>query len=126
MTRSQQELLRAYGIRPVKRRGQNFLVDGNLARAIAQDVVALGDRVLELGAGGGALTAHLLPAKQLAKRRLSRDADVAIDRPPLNGHEAPAKTCEVLNLATHRAKPVRVFRMSFRVLTSTDPKVDPA
>lgn len=60
MTRSQQELLRQYGIRPVKRRGQNFLLDGNLARAIAHDALALGDEVLELGAGGGALTTHLL------------------------------------------------------------------
>jgi len=60
LTRSQQELLRAYGIRPVKRRGQNFLVDGNLSRAIAQDTLALGGRILELGAGAGALTAHLL------------------------------------------------------------------
>lgn len=60
MSRSQQELLRQYGIRPVKRRGQNFLLDGNLARAIAGDVLALGDEVLELGAGGGALTVHLL------------------------------------------------------------------
>ena len=62
MSRTQLELLRAYGIKPVKRRGQNFLLDGNLARAIAQDVLALGDRVLELGAGGGALTAPLLEA----------------------------------------------------------------
>ena len=60
MSRSQQDLLRQYGIRPVKRRGQNFLLDGNLARAIAGDVLALGDEVLELGAGGGALTVHLL------------------------------------------------------------------
>lgn len=60
MSPSQQELLRQYGIRPVKRRGQNFLLDGNLARAIAGDVLALGDEVLELGAGGGALTVHLL------------------------------------------------------------------
>ena len=60
MSASQQALLRKYGIRPVKRRGQNFLVDGNLARSIARDVVELGDRVLELGAGGGALTVHLL------------------------------------------------------------------
>ena len=57
---SQQEILRAHGIKPVKRRGQNFLIDGNLARAIAQDTLALGSRVLELGAGGGALTTHLL------------------------------------------------------------------
>jgi len=57
---SQLALLRRHGIKPVKRRGQNFLVDGNLARAIAQDVAALGQHVLELGAGGGALTVHLL------------------------------------------------------------------
>ncbi len=60
MSRSQQSLLRDYGIRPVKRRGQNFLVDTNLARAIAQDCLDLGDEILELGAGGGALTIHLL------------------------------------------------------------------
>lgn len=59
MTESQLALLRRHGIKPVKRRGQNFLVDGNLARAIAQDVVELSRDVLELGAGGGALTVHL-------------------------------------------------------------------
>jgi len=60
LSESQHALLRKYGIRPVKRRGQNFLVDGNLARAIAQDTLAVSDRVLELGAGAGALTVHLL------------------------------------------------------------------
>ncbi len=59
---SQQELLRRHGVRPVKRRGQNFLVDGNMARAIAADIMAFGDHVLELGAGGGALTLPLLEA----------------------------------------------------------------
>lgn len=44
----------------MKRRGQHFLVDGNLARAIATEVAAIGPRVLELGAGGGALTLPLL------------------------------------------------------------------
>jgi 16S rRNA (adenine1518-N6/adenine1519-N6)-dimethyltransferase len=57
---SQQNLLRQYGIKPVKRRGQNFLIDTNLARAIAQDSLDLGGEILELGAGGGALTVHLL------------------------------------------------------------------
>jgi 16S rRNA (adenine1518-N6/adenine1519-N6)-dimethyltransferase len=57
---SQLAMLRRHGIKPVKRRGQNFLVDGNLARAIAADAAALGPVVLELGAGGGALTVHLL------------------------------------------------------------------
>ncbi len=60
MTRSQQNLLRDYGIKPVKRRGQNFLIDTNLARSIAQDTLELGSEILELGAGGGALTVHLL------------------------------------------------------------------
>lgn len=60
MSRSQQSLLREYGIKPVKRRGQNFLIDTNLARAIAQDSLDLGSEILELGAGGGALTVHLL------------------------------------------------------------------
>lgn len=74
MTRSQQELLRQYGIRPVKRRGQNFLLDGNLARAIAGDALALGDEILELGAGGGALTVHLLAgARSLACVEVDRE-----------------------------------------------------
>jgi 16S rRNA (adenine1518-N6/adenine1519-N6)-dimethyltransferase len=60
LSRSQLALLKAHGIRPRKRRGQNFLIDGNLARAIAAEVLALGTEVLELGAGGGALTAPLL------------------------------------------------------------------
>jgi len=60
--RSQLELLREYGIKPTRRRGQNFLLDGNLARAIALDILTLGRNVLELGAGGGALTRPLLEA----------------------------------------------------------------
>ncbi len=70
---SQSALLRSYGIKPVKRRGQNFLVDGNLARAIAQDVLSVADRVLELGSGGGALTGPLLAAG--ARRILCVEVD---------------------------------------------------
>ncbi len=62
LSRSQMDLLRQYGIRPVKRRGQNFLIDGNLARWIAKAALALGQNVLELGAGAGAVTTHLLAA----------------------------------------------------------------
>jgi 16S rRNA (adenine1518-N6/adenine1519-N6)-dimethyltransferase len=58
----QQEMLRRYGIKPTKRRGQNFLIDGNMSRAIAADVMQLGDHVLELGAGAAALTLPLLDA----------------------------------------------------------------
>ena len=60
MKRSQLALLKAYDIRPVKRRGQNFLIDGNMARSIAVDCLELSDAILEIGAGGGALTGPLL------------------------------------------------------------------
>lgn len=52
--------LMAHGIRPTKRRGQNFLVDTNMLRAIARDAeVDLGDCVLEIGPGSAGLTQAL-------------------------------------------------------------------
>jgi 16S rRNA (adenine1518-N6/adenine1519-N6)-dimethyltransferase len=54
-------LLSARGIRPKKRLGQHFLMDGGTATRIARLAVdAPGDRVLEIGAGTGALTTALL------------------------------------------------------------------
>ena len=54
------ELARRHGLRPTKALGQNFLIDPNLARAIAADAgVAGGDRVIEVGAGFGSLTLAL-------------------------------------------------------------------
>jgi 16S rRNA (adenine1518-N6/adenine1519-N6)-dimethyltransferase len=54
------ELARRHGIRPSKALGQNFLIDPNLARAIAADAeVGPGDRVVEIGAGFGSLTVAL-------------------------------------------------------------------
>ncbi|HTD33701.1 MAG TPA: 16S rRNA (adenine(1518)-N(6)/adenine(1519)-N(6))-dimethyltransferase RsmA, partial [Candidatus Elarobacter sp.] len=54
-------LLGARGIRPKKRLGQHFLMDGGTAARIARLAVdAPGDRVLEIGPGTGALTAALV------------------------------------------------------------------
>jgi 16S rRNA (adenine1518-N6/adenine1519-N6)-dimethyltransferase len=54
------DLARRHGVRPTKSLGQNFLIDPNLARAIAADAgVGLGDRVVEVGAGFGSLTVAL-------------------------------------------------------------------
>jgi 16S rRNA (adenine1518-N6/adenine1519-N6)-dimethyltransferase len=54
------ELARRHGIRPGKSLGQNFLIDPNLARAIASDAsIGPGDRVVEVGAGMGSLTVAL-------------------------------------------------------------------
>lgn len=53
-------LLDRSGHHPKKRLGQNFLVDEDAARRIAQRVCANASRVLEIGPGTGALTLALL------------------------------------------------------------------
>lgn len=58
-------VLEAAGVHPSRERGQNFLIDENLALAIARDGVgddaAKDDVVLEIGTGPGILTELLLP-----------------------------------------------------------------
>ncbi|MBI3649384.1 MAG: 16S rRNA (adenine(1518)-N(6)/adenine(1519)-N(6))-dimethyltransferase RsmA [Actinobacteria bacterium] len=54
------DLAARHGIRPSKALGQHFLIDPNLARAIATDAgVGPEDRVVEVGAGLGSLTVAL-------------------------------------------------------------------
>ena len=61
--RAIRDLAARHGIRPTKALGQNFLIDPNLARAIATSVgAAPGVRVLEIGAGLGSLTVALAEA----------------------------------------------------------------
>jgi 16S rRNA (adenine1518-N6/adenine1519-N6)-dimethyltransferase len=56
-------LAERHGIRPRRSLGQHFLIDPNLARAIAADAgVGRGDRVVEIGAGLGSLTRALAEA----------------------------------------------------------------
>ena len=56
-------LLEAHGLSPRQMFGQNFLVDPALLAAIPGDAgVQVGDRVLEVGPGAGALTTELLRA----------------------------------------------------------------
>lgn len=53
-------LIRSLGIRPVKSRGQNFLIDENLAeKTVAQAGIGPDDFVVEVGPGPGALTFFL-------------------------------------------------------------------
>jgi 16S rRNA (adenine1518-N6/adenine1519-N6)-dimethyltransferase len=57
-----QALMEKHGVAPLKRFGQNFLTDANIAEKIAAAAVPEGASALEIGAGLGALT------KRLAKR----------------------------------------------------------
>jgi 16S rRNA (adenine1518-N6/adenine1519-N6)-dimethyltransferase len=60
---SQAALLRKYGLRLNKRLGQHFLVDQRVLARIVDSILDLGvRRVVELGAGAGALSAALLRA----------------------------------------------------------------
>ncbi len=55
------EILAAAGLNPLKRFGQNFLIDGNLmGKLVAAADVRRSDVVLEVGPGTGALTERLL------------------------------------------------------------------
>ncbi len=50
-------VLTAAGVRPLKRFGQNFLIDGNLMRRLAESAeLSPADHVLEVGPGTGGLT----------------------------------------------------------------------
>src|SRR5436190_5040010 len=54
------DLAARHGVVPSRALGQNFLIDPNVARAIARDAeVGAGDRVIEIGAGFGSLTLAL-------------------------------------------------------------------
>jgi 16S rRNA (adenine1518-N6/adenine1519-N6)-dimethyltransferase len=57
------ELLRAYGLRPDKRLGQNFLVDpAALQRVVGAAGISPDDAILEIGPGLGGLTRYLAQA----------------------------------------------------------------
>ena len=65
-------LMSEYGIAPLKKLGQNFLVDGNIADKIAEAALPEGACALEIGPGFGALTSRLV-------RRAERVAAYEID-----------------------------------------------
>ncbi len=55
------ELAQRLGVAPIKSRGQNFLIDPNMARWIVSQLeITENDAVVEVGPGAGSLTAHLV------------------------------------------------------------------
>lgn len=67
------ELLQKYNLAPLKNLGQNFLIDGNIARKIARAAAPEGGMALEVGLGLGALTRELaLRAKKVVSVEIDR------------------------------------------------------
>ena len=95
-------LVEATGVHPSKALGQNFLLDPNLATAIARDAgVGPGVQVLEIGAGLGSLTTALADAG--AERVLAIEFDRSLlpglrdavaDRPAVEVLRADATKCD--------------------------------
>jgi len=79
VTRDPRTVLREAGLRPKKSFGQNFLVADGIARAIARACVPDDEvgraRVVEIGAGTGALTA-LLAERAASVTAIERDRDL--------------------------------------------------
>ncbi len=75
-------ILRANGIRPSRAMGQNFLVEPDVADAIAESAgIALGQTVLEIGPGMGMLTRALAAtAAQVVAVELDRDLKAFLDQ----------------------------------------------
>lgn len=71
------EVLTAGGLRPRKRFGQNFLIDGNLMRRLAESAeISAQDVVLEVGGGTGGLT-DLLSSSGASVVCVELDRDLA-------------------------------------------------
>jgi len=91
---SPRTLLEAYGVEPSRALGQHFLIDPNLAAAIAGDTGAgHGDAVVEIGAGLGALTTAL--AARSPERVLAIEFDRALV-PALRSVAAAQPAIEIL------------------------------
>ena len=104
------ELLKANGLRPQKRLGQNFLVDRNtLERIVRAADLQPGEPVLEIGGGLGALTLALAAASPAV-------TTVEIDR-----HLEP-----ILREVTASRPNVRLVFADFLLKNSTGPLFDEA
>jgi 16S rRNA (adenine1518-N6/adenine1519-N6)-dimethyltransferase len=92
---SVRDLVARYGIRPSRSLGQHFLIDPNLARAIAADAgIEPGVRVVEVGAGIGSLTVALAEAG--AREVIALEFDRAL-LPALREAVAELPTVRVLH-----------------------------
>ena len=78
LTRTEvRSILDRHGLRPKRSLGQNFVVEPNTVRRIVELAeVGLGDQVLEVGPGRGALTENLLASDASIVHAIELDKDL--------------------------------------------------
>jgi 16S rRNA (adenine1518-N6/adenine1519-N6)-dimethyltransferase len=111
-------LLRRYGLRPKKRLGQNFLVDGASLRKVVQTAnLAPEENVLEIGTGLGSLTVLLAQAAHQVVT-VELDADL---HPPLQEVLSPYPNVRLIHGDILQLDPANLFaerRASFSVVAN--------
>jgi len=113
------EFLRSLGVEPKKGLSQNFLIDGNIVhKIVAQADIQVGDHVLEIGPGPGALTealvlkgAHVFAVEKdviyaEALKRFSLVEVFAQDIRDFDFSLLPSRTKVVANLPYHLTAPI--------------------
>jgi 16S rRNA (adenine1518-N6/adenine1519-N6)-dimethyltransferase len=109
------ELLAAYGLKPKKSLGQNFLFDENLlARLVETAVIHPTDHVLEIGPGLGSLT-HLLA------RRAAQVVTVELDErllPILQGQLALYDNVRLIHGDILKQQPAELFQQPYKVVAN--------
>lgn len=118
------ELLARHGLAPRRARGQNFVVDPNTVRRIARLAgVGPGDRVIEVGAGLGALTLALaetgarVTAIEVDDGLVRALGEVLAGHPDVELLHADATTLDWARLAPPGGRAVLVSNLPYNVAT---------
>lgn len=126
---SAKELILQRGLRPKKSFGQNFMLDQQVNRSFSQAVADFGAalKVIEIGAGTGSLTTHLLSfAKEV--HAVERDRDLVpvlheqfkefIESQQLIIHEADGARFPIEQLASPKSPAVLVGNLPYHLTSS--------
>jgi 16S rRNA (adenine1518-N6/adenine1519-N6)-dimethyltransferase len=127
--KSPKESLLAKGLSPKKSFGQNFMMDHNINEKFAQSVRSFGQdlTVVEIGAGTGSLTSHLLLCAKLV-HAVERDRDLipllkedfksAIENKTLVVHEADGVRFSLESIANEESPAVLVGNLPYHLSSS--------